>query len=381
MLARETPKVKMIKPLILNPELKRKLMGEASSPLYMPAEWERHEATILAWPYREEDWSQKFLLISWLYAEIVRVLSRHEPLEILCFNEQMCQGVTEILTAVGVNPSSYRLHVAEYAYVWLRDTAPTGVFDSTAKLSWVHWGFNGWARLPGVTSDGNSASLISRLSAAPLLQAERQDGQGEFVIEGGAFDSDGEGTLLVTQDCLLSRDCQRNPGFSKEDYEETLKRYLGVEKIIWLRSSCYGDKTSGHVDQTARFVAPGKILLSHTTDKSHPSYGASCENIERLASACDAKERAFEVHLLPIPQPIIFDGHQAPASYANFYIANGVVLVPTFNDPSDGQALEIISRAFPDRKTVGIYSRELSIAGGGSIHCVTQQWPACCHKR
>jgi agmatine deiminase len=340
----------------------------------MPAEWEPHRATWVAWPHEEEDWHDKFETIKWVYAEIVRVLARSEFVEIICEDEEARRQAVFCLDMHKVSRESYRMHGMETDRSWLRDSAPTGVIEGEAK-KWVQWKFNAWAKYDNFKKDAFVPELVSRVSERPLIEALRSDNGMPFVLEGGAIETDGEGTLIVTEECLLSDVQCRNPGLTREGYEVAFKEYLGISRTIWLIAGCEGDDTHGHIDDVARFYAPGKVLLAFPEDPADPFHAVSMENEKILKASRTAEGASIEVTRLPMPRVMYFGDERLPASYANFYIANGSVLVPTFNDVNDLVALSIIKKAFPTREVIGIAATDL-VLGFGTIHCLSQQEPA-----
>lgn len=358
-------------------------MTNIASKLRMPAEWEKHRATWIAWPHEESDWPRKFSPIKWIYAELVRVIGRGELVEILVSNEDMLAEVGSCLRQSDVSEGCFRLHVVPNDRSWLRDSAPTAVFDETGSLVWIAWSFNAWAKYGNFAKDKRVSDSIATVSESGIIYASKPQHDSSkciaeeslrLVLEGGAIDTDGDGTLLVTEECLLSKEQERNPGLHKADYEALFKTYLGIEKTIWLKSGVVGDDTHGHIDDIVRFVAPGKVVAVLETDTHEANYISTHENLEILRSSTDASGRYLDIISLPMPRPVIFNGERLPASYANFYIANGAILVPTFGDKSDIEALNIFARIFPEREIVGIYCRDF-VLGQGTIHCSTQQEP------
>jgi len=341
----------------------------------MPAEWEPHEAVWIAWPHHEPDWPGKLEAIHWVYAEIVRVLSGSERVEILCHDDAVRALAQRCLDRTGVDPGAYRMHQVPTNRSWLRDSGPTGVLTAAGRPAWVRWTFNGWSRYENHQLDAGVPDSIARVTGMECIDARRPDTGRPLVLEGGALESDGRGTILVTEECLLSDVQQRNPGLTREGYERALADYLGARRVIWLGRGCEGDDTHGHVDDVARFVAPGRVVLAYESDAQDPNHEACRENLQRLQNATDADGRRLEIILLPMPGPVCFDGERLPASYANFYIANTCVLVPTFNDPNDRIALNLLAEQFPDRRVVGIHAVDL-VLGLGTLHCLTQPQPA-----
>lgn len=338
----------------------------------MPAEWETHDATWIAWPHHEPDWPRKLEAVKWVYAEIVRALHPHERVEILCADESVRESARETLDAHAVALADYQLHIVPNDRVWLRDSAPTAVWQHDGSVELVNWGFNGWAKYENHQLDERVGEAIERITGLPRKCPLRDDGS-RIVLEGGGIEIDGTGSLLVTEEWLLSDVQVRNPGMSRADYERAFAEWLGVRETIWLGKGSVGDDTHGHVDDVARFAPGAVVLLAYEADPSDANHAQSVDNLRRLEAA--SKHRSMEIVKLPYPRPVIMDGQRLPASYANFYVANGIVLVPTFNDPADRTALDVIARAFPDRTIIGIHSVDL-VWGLGTLHCLTQQQPA-----
>ena len=339
--------------------------------LRFPAEWEPHEATWIAWPHHEPDWPGKLAPIPWVYGEIARVLHQHERVEIVCHDEQVRDDARVVLDAHGVDPRGYRLHVVPNDRVWLRDSAPTGVIGEGGRVTLVNWRFNAWAKYDNYSRDERVGEAIGRITALPRVEPVRPDTGERVVLEGGAIETNGQGLFLVTEECLLSDVQVRNPGLSREDYEMVFREYLGVRQTIWLGEGCVGDDTHGHIDDIARFVAPDVIVLAHEQDPADENHRRSADNLRRLELAGG---NALRVVTLPYPRPVFMNGERLPASYANFYIANGVVIVPTFNDRNDRVALNTLAELMPDREVVGIHAVDL-VWGLGTLHCLTQQQP------
>ena len=340
-----------------------------------PAEWEPHDATWIAWPHHEPDWPGKFEPIPWVYAEIVRALHRHERIEILCHDDAVHANAVQCLAAHGVDMSRVRLHRCPTDRAWLRDSAPTAVHNPAGAVELVRWGFNAWAKYDNYSRDAQIGAAVARLTGLALREPQRPDGKGRVILEGGGIETDGLGTLLVTEEWLLSDSQVRNPGLGRADYERVFTDALGISKTIWLGDGCVGDDTHGHVDDIARFVAPGVVVLAHEEDPADANHRRSLDNLERLKRATDSRGAPLKVVTLPFPRAVMMDGHRLPASYANFYIANGVVIVPTFNDANDRVALSTLAALFPGREVVGIHAVDL-VWGLGTLHCLTQQHPS-----
>ena len=336
-----------------------------------PAEWEPHAATWIAWPHHEADWPGKLAPIPWVYAEIARVLHRDERVEILCHDESVRDDANRHLAAHGV-AENVRLHVVATDRVWLRDSSPTWVArDGKAEL--VNWRFTGWAKYDNYANDEKIGGAVEKIAKVRRVEPRRPDGNGRVVLEGGAIDGNGEGTLLTTEECLLSDVQVRNPGMTRDDYELVFREYLGIRETIWLGEGCVGDDTHGHVDDIARFVAPDVIVLAYEDDPSDDNHLRSRDNMRRLELS-GAAAGALKVVKLPYPRPVTMNGERLPASYANFYIGNRAVLVPTFNDRSDRVAMNTLAELMPDREVVGIHAVDL-VWGLGTLHCLTQQQP------
>lgn len=337
----------------------------------MPAEWAPHEATWLAWPHNPKDWPGKFPPIHWIYVEIVRHLHARERVEILIEDDRLHRRVRKMLEDAGVDLSRVRFHRCSTDRSWLRDSGPTFVADAE-EVAAVCWRFNAWAKYSNWLKDVLVARKISEISRtraqAPTWNGER------VVLEGGSIDSNGAGALLTTEECLLSSVQQRNAGFERIDYEGIFRQFLGAEHTIWLEQGIVGDDTHGHVDDLARFVGPRTVATVVETNKKDDNYQPLRRNWQRLQEQTDQDGKPLELVELPMPKPLYFRGVRLPASYANFYIANGVVLVPTFHDPNDRIALNQLAAAFPDREVIGIHSVDY-VWGFGTLHCSTQQQP------
>lgn len=350
-------------------------MAEAPAPpaRRWPAEWEPHAATWVGWPHHRPDWPGKFEPIAWVYAEIVRVLHRHERVHVLCQGEQTRDEAAAALRAHDVDLDRCSLHLVPTDRVWLRDSGPTGVYGPDG-FEWVCWTFNGWAKYDNYDRDAEVARRVAELSTRPAVDARRPDTAEPLVLEGGGIETDGAGTLLVTEEWLLSDVQVRNPGLTREDYERAFAGYLGIERTIWLGEGCVGDDTHGHIDDVARFVDPNTVVLTMEPDPADENHRRMADNLRRLESAAKTHPGGLRIVKLPFPRPVIMEGERLPASYANFYIANRVVIVPTFNDAADRVALNILADLFPDREVVGIHAVDL-VWGLGTLHCLTQQEP------
>jgi agmatine deiminase len=347
----------------------------------MPAEWEPHRATWMAWPHHEPDWPGKLASIPWVYAEIARVLADHESVEILCQNADVVESARAALEAHGVRRGRLALHQVPTDRVWLRDSAPTGVIDAAGDVVLVNWAFNAWAKYPNWQQDAQVGAAMARLTGLRSVQPTRSDPGEPIVLEGGGIEVNGQGLLLVTEEWLLSDVQVRNPGLGAPDYEHIFREWLGVRRTIWLGQGCVGDDTHGHIDDVARFVSPDTVVVAVEGDSADENHARSLDNVRRIeAASAEAGVGPLRIATLPFPRPVIMDGMRLPASYANFYVANGVVLVPTFNDPSDRIALNTLAELMPAHHVVGIHAVDL-VWGLGTIHCLTQQEPSPQHGK
>ncbi len=370
----------------------------------MPAEWEPQRATWLAWPHNRSDWPGKFAPIPYVYAEIVRALlssnqARAAHVELIVNDEAAETAARAILTDANVLPGLANrivFHRWPTNRGWLRDSGPIFVRDKAGRVAITNWKFNAWAKYRNWQLDNTLPEKIAALRGCRIFPAAieihekdqlqdqrprpnqkkvRTANPRQMVLEGGSIDVNGRGLLLTTEECLLSPVQQRNPGMTREQIEAALRAMLGIRKVLWLERGIVGDDTHGHVDDIARFVGPRTVLASSEPDPADANHAVLKENLKRLRRMTDTAGRALEVVPLPMPAPVVFKGQRVPASYANFYISNSTVLVPTFDDPNDLAALNTIQRAMPRHRIVPIYCGDL-IWGLGAIHCMTQQEPA-----
>jgi agmatine deiminase len=329
----------------------------------MPAEWEPHEATWIAWPHEPTDWPGKFEAIPWVYGEVVRHLSRVEKVRILVAGDEMQDRSRRVLTECGAALDNIEYFHLPTNRSWTRDYCPIFV-GRPGEVAVTNWIFNGWAKYDNWEADNAvPAALAQRLG---MTQFETG-----IVLEGGSIDVNGAGALLTTEECLLSPVQARNPSLAREQIERALGDYLDVGRVLWLRNGIAGDDTHGHIDDLARFVNAETIVTVIEEDPYEVNFEPTQENVAILRAF-----GGYRVVTLPTPEPVYFAGQRLPASYANFYIANGTVLVPTFNDRNDRVALNILSEMFPDRTVVGIACTDL-VLGLGALHCMTQQQPQC----
>jgi agmatine deiminase len=343
----------------------------------MPAEWEPHQATWLAWPHEASDWPGKIAPIPWVYGEVVRHLTPGERVRILVPDATVEKKARALLKRVGVDLGRVDFYRVPTDRSWTRDTCPLFVQDRAGTVAITNWRFNGWAKYANhKNDDGINDRLARRLKMRQWRPTVTVKGKPwRVVLEGGSLDVNGRGTILSTEECLLSPVQARNPGVSIEELERVLCEHLGARKILWLGRGIAGDDTHGHVDDLARFVDERTVLIADEPDPTDANHAPLRENRARLEGMTTADGLPLRVLTLPMPAPVVMDGVRLPASYANFYIANTVVLVPTFNDPADREALATLAGLFPTRKVVGIHAVDL-VWGLGTLHCMTQQQPA-----
>src|SRR5882672_7961735 len=342
----------------------------------MPAEWEPHESTWLAWHHFRDDWPGKFEPIQWVYAEIIRNLARHERVDLVvnsAESERRARAALDIADALSANVV---FHLWRTDRVWTRDSGC--IFLKPAEeeplgLLALNFEFNAWAKYPNYKNDAKLGARMAKSAGARTVQPF--SGDHRVVLEGGSIDVNGCGTLLTTEECLLSTTQQRNPPMDRMAYEQMFADYFGVQSVIWLGDGIAGDDTHGHVDDITRFVGPDKVVTMIEPNAQDENYATLQENLGRLKAARTPDGQKLEIVEIPMPRPVIFEGRRLPASYANFYIANGAVLVPVFNDPNDRVALNTLAALFPTGEIIPIYSGDL-IWGFGALHCMTQQQPA-----
>jgi agmatine deiminase len=348
---------------------------------HMPAEFEPHAGTWLLWPERPDNWRLGGKPAQATFAAVASAIAQFEPVTVGVSPQQFVNARSRL-------PANVRLVEMSCNDSWIRDCGPTFVVDDAGGVRGIDWDFNAWGGLDGgLYFPWDQDDLVAR----KVLEIERVDRyKAPLVLEGGSIHVDGEGTLLVTEECLLNPN--RNPQFTRVQIEDLLCQYLNVQKIIWLGRGVYNDETNGHVDNIACFLRPGVVALTWTDDVSDPQYEISRDALVRLQKATDAKGRRLEVHLIHQPDPILItreesegvdavegtlpreEGLRLAGSYVNFYMANGAAIVPTFDDPHDAPALSALQALLPERKIIGIPAREI-LLGGGNIHCITQQQP------
>lgn len=348
----------------------------------MPAEYDEHEGCIMIFPERADSWQFGGYAARKAFAKVAEAISRSEKVTVLA-------SARQYRNARDIMPPQVRVVEMTTDDAWARDVGPTFVRRADGKIRGIDWCFNAWGGLhDGLYFPWDNDNKAA-MKLCDLFEADVYDAQ-DFVLEGGSIHTDGEGTVIVTEACLLSKG--RNPHMSKAEIEHKLKMYLGAEKVIWLRSGIYNDETNEHVDNICAFVGPAEVVLAWTDDEDDPQYSMSLDCLNILENSTDARGRIFKVHKMRLPKPVTITaeecegldcwdgnptrtaGERLAASYVNFYIANKGVVVPQFGDEADGEAVELLGRLFPDREIIPIYARDILI-GGGNIHCITQQIP------
>jgi agmatine deiminase len=345
----------------------------------MPAEWDPHEATWLGWPHCKTDWPGKMSTIEWVYGEIVRKIAEGERVRIIIDSVVREAKARRILTRAHANLANVEFFRAPSDRGWSRDFGPICVRKSgdRPEVAIAKFKFTAWAKYPNWQRDDRLAPRIAERLKLRLFPVERPGSKGELVaLEGGGIDVNGRGTLLTTEECFLDPQTQcRNPGMTREEYNHVFRDYLGAQNVIWLESGIVGDDTHGHVDDLCRFVNANTVVLIQEKNDKDENYRPLRDNLERMKAARLEDGSRVNVVELPVPAPLYHGDWRLPASYANFYISNAAVIVPTFNDPADRVALGILGELFTDRPVVGIHAVDL-VLGFGTLHCLTQQHPS-----
>ena len=338
--------------------------------LLMPAEWEKQKSTWIAWPHNKKDWPGKFELIPKVFAEVIFHISKVQMVNILIQNNSLKKKAKLILKKFKANFSNIRFTLCKTDRAWVRDSFPIFVKNKKNKKILINWNFNSWAKYKNFKEDNNIIITVKKIlkldSISPKLNKNK------ITLEGGAIDVNGRGVLITTEECLLSRVQQRNPGLKKHAYEKLFYNYFGIKKVLWLKKGIIGDDTHGHVDDLARFVSENKIFLAYERDKKDINYKILKNNLKIIKKS--KSFRKFKIIKIPMPKAKFIKGIRVPATYLNFYIANRIVLVPTFKDKNDKLVLKIFKKHFKNRKIIPIDSSIL-IWGFGAIHCMTQQEP------
>ncbi|WP_455169730.1 agmatine deiminase family protein [Aegicerativicinus sediminis] len=338
-----------------------------------PAEWEKQQGILLCFPHNGNDWPGKYQAIQWAFVEFIKKISHHETVYLMLSDDNLKSKVADLLTIASVDLERIKFIVQRTNRSWMRDSGPIIVHGENG-LEALNFNFNGWAKYSNYKLDKHVPSKVSDLLKLPLTQVVYKGKP--VVLEGGAIEVNGKGTLITSEECLLDQKTQvRNPGFTKQDYEAIFKEYLGISNTIWVGNGIIGDDTHGHIDDLCRFVNDSTIVTVIENDKNNPNYEALQDNLTRLQSSFLENGEKPRIVTLPMPKPIVFDEVNLPASYANFLIINNAVLVPVFNDSNDRIALNALAECFPNREIIGISAIDL-IWGFGTLHCLSQQIPA-----
>ncbi|MCH4552754.1 agmatine deiminase family protein [Aestuariibaculum lutulentum] len=337
-----------------------------------PAEWEQQQAVLLCFPHNGNDWPGKYEAIQWAFVEFIKKVATVEGVIVVVASDKLKEKVTGMLDMAHVNMEHVSFIVHKTNRSWMRDSGPIIVKKGAERLA-LNFNFNGWAKYSNFKLDKHVPEKVAGFLNVPLKQVTYKGKP--VIVEGGAIDVNGKGTLLTTEECLLHPTIQvRNEGFTKEDYEAVFKEYLGVTNVIWLGDGVEGDDTHGHVDDLARFVNEDTIITVVEDNPEDANYKPLQDNLKRLQKSKLENGKNPNIVTLPMPKRLDFDGIRLPASYANFLIINKAVLVPTFNDSKDRIALNIIADCFPDREIIGISATDF-IWGFGTLHCLSQQIP------
>ena len=338
-----------------------------------PAEWEKQQGILLCFPHNGNDWPGKYGAIQWAFVEFIKKVANVEEVFLLVANEKLKEKVTGMLEMAHVNISNVSFIIQKTNRSWMRDSGPIVIKKGKNGREAINFNFNGWAKYKNYQLDKLVPSKVASFLNIPLTQAIYKGKP--VILEGGAIDSNGKGTLLTSEECLLHPSIQvRNENFTKADYEAVFKEYLGITNVIWLGDGIVGDDTHGHIDDLCRFVNEDTIITVVESDPKDPNYKPLQDNLKRLQQAKLENDKAPNIVCLPMPKRLDFDNVRIPASYANFLILNKCVLVPTFNDPNDRIVLNIIAGCFPGREVIGISAIDL-IWGFGTLHCLSQQIP------
>jgi agmatine deiminase len=338
-----------------------------------PAEWENQQGILLCFPHNGRDWPGKYETIQWAFVEFIKKVSTYETVFLVVANEKLKEKVNDMLDRARVNLNAVEFIIQKTNRSWMRDSGPIVVYNGGQREA-LNFNFNGWAKYANYQLDKHVPAKIADALNLPLTQVTYKGKP--VIVEGGAIDSNGKGTLLTSEECLMHPDIQvRNEGFTKEDYEAVFKEYLGITNVIWLGDGIEGDDTHGHIDDLCRFINEDTIVTIVETDKNDHNYVPLQDNLKRLQNAKLENGKSPVIVTLPMPKRLDFEDLRLPASYANFLILNNCVLMPTFNDANDRVALNILGECFPDREVIGISAIDL-IWGFGTLHCLSQQIPA-----
>jgi agmatine deiminase len=338
-----------------------------------PAEWEQQKGILLCFPYNGNDWPGKYQAIQWAFVEFIKKITQYEIVYLIVADNKLKDKVSDMLMTAEVNVKNVQYIILKTNRSWMRDSGPIIVETEKGKYEAINFNFNGWAKYSNYQLDKNVPKTIANTLKIPMTIASYKGKP--VVLEGGAIEVNGKGTLITSEECLLHPNIQvRNEGFTKQDYEAVFKEYFGITNVIWVKDGIQGDDTHGHIDDLCRFVNENTIVTVVENDQNDANFKPLQENLEILKAAKLENGKSPKIIELPMPKKLIFDGIRIPPSYANFLIINQAVLVPTFNDPNDRIALNIIAECFPDREIIGISAIDL-IWGFGTLHCLSQQIP------
>ncbi len=338
-----------------------------------PAEWEEQRGLLLCFPHNGNDWPGKYGAIKWAFVEFIKKVTTYESLFLVVASEELKTKVSEMLEIAHVELDKITFIIQKTNRSWMRDSGPI-IVKNGKKLEALNFNFNGWAKYKNYKLDRRIPEMVAKKLEIEITQVTYQGKP--VILEGGALEVNGKGTLITSEECLLHPDIQvRNPGFTKTDYEAIFKEYLGITNTIWLGDGIIGDDTHGHIDDLCRFVNDHTVVTIVEKDQKNKNYKALQDNLKRLRSAKLENGNSLNIVELPMPKNILFDGLTLPASYANFIILNNAVLVPTFNDANDRIALNTLVECFPTREIIGINCIDF-IWGFGTLHCLSQQIPA-----
>tara|TARA_B100000029_G_scaffold31770_1_gene30259 strand:- start:2126 stop:3178 length:1053 start_codon:yes stop_codon:yes gene_type:complete len=338
----------------------------------MPAEWERQKSTWIAWPHNKEDWPGKFTEIPWVFAEIITILSKVQSVNVLVKNKSDQKTAVFFLKILGAKIKNIEFIACKTDRAWARDFLPIFLKDKKNKNIISNWEFNGWAKYKNFKNDNKAYLTIKRFKKIKIIKPKHMEKK--IVLEGGSIDVNGDGLILTTKQCLLSKIQQRNKGFKINDYNQIFDKFFGVKKVIWLNKGIQGDDTHGHIDDIARFISKNKIFIAKEKNKKDVNFKNLDENIRIVKEFKKTYNQKLEIVYLPMPKPKFIDGIRVPASYLNFYIANKLVLVPSFGDLNDKIVIKIFKKHFKNRKIIPINCSAL-VWGLGTLHCMTQQEP------
>ena len=346
---------------------------EPAGAIRFPAEWEPQEGVLLCFPHNGKDWPGKYGAIQWALVDFIKKVAEVETVFLLVRDRDFQASVHEKLERAEVRTDRVQYILGKTNRSWMRDSGPIGVYRK-GKRAFLKFAFNAWAKYTNYHLDRHVAGTVASWFGQQPLEAVYRGRP--VVMEGGALESNGKGTLITSEECLLHPSVQvRNPGFTREDHEAVFREFLGITHVIWVNKGIVGDDTHGHIDDLCRFVSPDTIVTVVEENPEDENYPILLENLELLKKSRLQDGSQPKIVTLPMPRPIVYEGLRLPASYANFLIINRRVLVPTFNDVNDARALTVLAACFPDREVIGIHALDL-IWGFGTLHCLSQQVPA-----